>query len=69
MTKPISIITLFALTMLMSACSTGPYDPAAHHHADTSTGSMLSGTDAGTNPNGSFGDPGIRSNAGGNVGH
>ncbi len=69
MTTPISLITLFNLALLASACSTGPYDPAAHHHVDTSTGSMLSGTDAGANSNGSFNDPGIRSNAGGNVGH
>ena len=55
----------FLLLFALAACDTGPYDPAAHHQADASTGSLLSGTDTGVNANGSVADPSISNNFGG----
>ena len=39
------------LPLVVSGCDLGPYTPSTHHHADTSTGSMLSGTDTSANLN------------------
>lgn len=53
----------------LAACDS-TYTPSAHHHDDASTGSLLSGTDTGVNPNGSMNDPSLRSNFGSqNTGH
>ncbi|MCQ8279484.1 hypothetical protein NFI95_13645 [Acetobacteraceae bacterium KSS8] len=64
-----SALTACALAML-AGCDGGPYDPAQHHaFSDSSTGSLLSGTDTGehdgtTDPalsaNGAGGAPGGR---------
>ncbi len=46
------------------------YTPSAHHQDDASTGSLLSGTDTGVNPNTGLNDPSVKSNFGsGNIGH
>ena len=53
----------------LAACDS-TYTPSAHRHDDASTGSLLSGTDTGVNPNGSMNDPSIKSNFGSqNTGH
>ncbi len=57
-----------ALLFGLSACDTGSYTPSAHHDAEASTGSLLSGTDTGANGNGNFNDPSIRSNYSGPTG-
>ncbi len=46
---------LLMLPLAVAGCDAGPYDPAAHWHVDSSTGSMLSGTDTGADTNGSVG--------------
>lgn len=55
-----SLVCLLAL----AACDNS-YTPSAHHQADASTGSLLSGTDTGVNANGGVNDPSITNNAGG----
>ena len=55
-----SVVFLLAL----AACD-NTYTPSAHHQADASTGSLLSGTDTGVNAHGGVGDPSITNNAGG----
>ena len=53
----------------VAACD-NTYTPSAHHHDDASTGSLLSGTDTGVNPNTGLNDPSVKSNFGsGNTGH
>ena len=41
------------------------YTPSAHHQADVSTGTRLSGTDTGVSPSGGVNDPAINANPGG----
>ena len=62
MIKSIGLMALMSLAL--SACDTGPYNPSARHQADSSTGSMLSGADTGVNNNGSLSDTSIGSNKG-----
>ncbi len=56
-----------ACMLALAACD-NTYTPSAHHQADASTGSLLSGTDTGANLNGSGGDPSISSNRGASSG-
>lgn len=60
MIKSLALMT--ALTIGLSACATGPYDPSAHHQQDASTGSML-GSDMGAE-NSSLLDTAVGSNKG-----
>ncbi len=54
-----------AVCLLALAGCDNTYTPSAHHQAEASTGSLLSGTDTGANGNGGTNDPSIRGNAGG----
>ena len=63
MNKPIFSIAGIVCMLMLAACD-NTYTPSAHHQADASTGSLLSGTDTGVNPNGSGSDPSISSNRG-----
>ena len=60
------------LLLALAGCDTGPYDPAAHRQAETSTGSRLSGVDTGVDSGdeaaGSH-DPAIRVNTPGAAGY
>ena len=66
--KPAVAAAGIALLSSLAACDTGPYTPSAHHQAEASTGSMLSGTDTGANGNGNLNDPSVRSNFSGPTG-
>ena len=69
MNKIIAGAVSIACLLGLAACD-ATYTPSAHHQDDASTGSLLSGTDTGVNPNSGMSDPSVRSNSGsGNTGH
>ncbi len=55
------------LPLAISGCDRGPYDPSAHHHADASTGTMLSGHESGADVNANMNNPSTRSNFSGST--
>ena len=57
-----SVVVKVMLSLAISACDSGLYDHIAHRDDGSPTGSLLSGTDTGVNPNSSIGDAGIGSN-------
>ena len=63
MNEPIFRIAGAVCLLALAACD-NTYTPSAHHRADASTGSLLSGTDTGADTNASGGDPSISSNRG-----
>ncbi|WP_428374834.1 hypothetical protein [Lichenicoccus sp.] len=69
MNKVIAGVASIACLLSVAACD-NTYTPSAHHQDAASTGSLLSGTDTGANPNGTMNDPSLKSNFGsGNTGH
>ena len=63
MIKPWHAIALL-LPLAIAGCDSGPYDPSAHRHTDSSTGSLLSGADTGANLNDRMADPSFAGHAG-----
>jgi hypothetical protein len=63
MNKVVAGAVGIACLLGVAACD-NTYTPSAHHQDNASTGSLLSGTDTGVNPNTGMNDPSVKSNFG-----